>query len=90
MAAKYTKDPNATLDYTWDWASYLEEGETLTDSQIIVPSGIILESDSHSDTAAVAWLSGGTVNQVYRVVNRITTSEGRIDDRSIEIRVMER
>lgn len=90
MSTLYVKDPNATLDYTWDWSQYLQEGETISSSSIIVPSGLTLSSSSSTTTKAVAWLAGGTLNEVYKVVNRITTSLGRTDDRMIKVRIQER
>ena len=36
------------------------------------------------------WISGGTAGKVYRVTCQITTDSGRIDERSITIRVIER
>lgn len=92
MAASnvWEKDPDAVLDYVWDWSDWLEPGETITDSLFIMSAGITLDSDSHSATSATAWLSGGTPGIPYQATNRIETSAGRIDDRSITIRVKNR
>jgi hypothetical protein len=88
----FIKDPSAELDYAVDWATrgWLATGETITDSEWTVPSGLVLESSSVNGGIATVWLSGGAVNQIYQVTNQITTSAGRIDQRSIEIRVRER
>lgn len=86
-----SKDPNATLDYGWDWSQWLTEVEdTISDSVWIVPAGLTLESDSHTTTHTTVWLSGGTAGQSYAITNRITTSGGRTDDRSFTLRCMER
>jgi len=94
------KDKDAVLDWGFDWndpdavgGPWLEAGETLTTSQWIVPDdpdGIVVDSDTHTDTTTTVWLSGGTVNTVYLVTNRITTTGGRTDDRSWEIKVVDR
>lgn len=84
------KDPDATLDYVWDWNEWLDEGETLTASTFLTTVGLVISDYSHTTKTATVWLSGGTAGQVYQVTNRITTSSGRIDDRSITIRVEER
>ena len=88
-----TKDPDSVLDWKVDWAGYLQEGETITDSQWLVgpeeDGGISLGKKDHSETAAKAFLSGGIAGHVYRVTNRITTSFDRTDERSLMVRVVE-
>jgi hypothetical protein len=83
------KDPNAALDYSVDWSAYLEAGETLAGSAWqIDPAGELAYTAASFDAAsATATLSGGVIGHVYRVTNRITTSLGRIDDRSFILRV---
>lgn len=85
----YVKDPDAVLDYQVDWSAWLD-GDTITTSEWIVPDGIVKDSDSHTDTAATIWLSGGTLNTTYLVTNRITTAAGRTDDRTIRITIRDR
>jgi hypothetical protein len=86
----HKKDPDAVLDWVWDWNEWLDEGETISDSSFIVSAGISVNSESNTTKTSTVWLSGGTSGQVYQVTNRITTSSGRTDDRSITIRVTER
>lgn len=88
--ALYIKDPNAVLDYKWDWSAWLDPTETITTSTWIVPSGLTKDDEDNDDTTATVWLSGGTVGADYPVVNRVTTSEGRTDDRTMQIAVRER
>ncbi|SOE25627.1 phage fiber-tail adaptor protein [Streptomyces sp. OK228] len=86
----YIKDPDAVLDYPWDWTDWLAPGEIITASQFIVSAGLDLNSSSFSATTAIAWLAGGTQGTSYLVTNRITTSAARTDDRSLTIRVKNR
>lgn len=86
----YIKDPDAVLDYKWDWSSWLAAGETITTSTVTVPAGITKDSATNTTTAATVWLSGGTKDTHYTVTNRIVTNQGRTDDRSITIRVVDR
>lgn len=86
----YTKDPDAVLDYKWDWSSWLAAGETITTSTVTVPAGITKDSATNTTTTATVWLSGGTKDTDYAVTNRIVTNQGRTDDRSITIRLRER
>ena len=86
MADSFTKDPDAVLDYQVNWATWLGD-DTISTSDWIVPTGLTEDSASNTTTAATIWLSGGTVNTDYAVVNRIVTAGGRTDDRTIVIRV---
>jgi hypothetical protein len=89
-AVDHKKDPDAVLDWVWDWNEWLDEGETISASSFITSVGITVDSELNTTKTATVWLSGGTAGQVYQVTNRITTSSGRTDDRSITIRVTER
>lgn len=84
------RDPDSVLDYGFDWSDWLAEGETISESTWIVPTGLSEESSSNTDTATTIWLSGGTANQTYQLTNRIETSGTRKDDRTMIIRVRER
>lgn len=91
----YIKDPDAVVDYTIDWNDgYLETGETITSSQwSIEPTetdGLSEDASSNDNTTASITLSGGVTHHTYRVTNRITTTGGRTDERSLTIRVAER
>jgi hypothetical protein len=85
----WIKDPDAVLDYQIDWSAWLD-GDTIVTSVWIVPDGIVKDSDSHTDTAATIWLSGGTIDKTYRVTNRITTAAGRTDDRTEPVTIRDR
>ena len=83
-----TKDPDAVLDFGFDWETWLD-GDTLKTSTWVVPTGITKDSDLFTVVGiATIWLSGGTLREVYKVVNRITTVGGRTDDRTLVIKVV--
>lgn len=86
----FVKDPDATLDYGLDWSEWLEPDDTISSVTWVVPEGVTKESENNSDTMAVIWLSGGTAGAEYEVVCRITTTNGRIDDRTIQVYIAER
>jgi len=90
MTNVFTKDPDAVLDYQWNWSAWLAVGETITSAVITVDTGLTLDSQSNTTTTVTAWLSGGTVDEGYRVVCEITTSAARTDNRSIYISCRER
>lgn len=87
--SRFNKDPDARLDYMVDWTSWLSE-DTIANSEWIVPSGLVYEADANTDTTATVWLSGGDLGSSYDVVNRITTAAGRIDDRTIIIKIRQK
>lgn len=88
--ARWLKDPEATLDYAWDWSAWLEAGETIDDYTITVPAALTLVSDSEAAGVVTVWLSGGIDNAIYKAACRIETSLNRIDVRRIIFRMEER
>lgn len=82
------KDPDEVLDYQFDWTNRLEDGETIATSTMLVASGsVTLDSDDKSGAITTAWLSGGTVDDVCVITNRVTTSANRTYEESAKIRI---
>lgn len=86
----FTKDPQARVDFTVDWSRWLADGETINESTWVVPAGLELDTQGNLDATATVWLTGGTPRQTYTVTNQITTTEGRVDQRSIYIACTDR
>ena len=85
------KDPNASLDYRIDWSDWLGTDTIAASTWTVFPAGgLTLGSASAATKTATTFLSGGTAGQVVRVTNRITTALGRIDNRSFNVRLVER
>lgn len=85
----FTKDPDAALDYTVDWARWLA-GDTIAASAWLVPVGLVTGGKTNTASNATVWLSGGAAGLSYTVTNRITTAGGRTEDRSFIVRVEDR
>lgn len=89
MAGIFTKDPNAVLDYAFDWSSWLATSETVSSFVVTVQSGITegtgAYASSESSGVVTVWLSGGTEGTTYSVACKIVTSAGRTDERTIYI-----
>ena len=83
-----TKDPNDVLDYLFYWSTWLASGETISTSTWTVDSGLTKDTDSKTDDTTTIWLSGGTAGTSYTVTNRITTSQGRTKDQSMQVSVV--
>lgn len=83
------KDPEATLDYTVDWAPFLG-ADTITSSDWVAPLDLTIESESQTNSTTTVWLSGGDLGQTYEIVNSVTSAGGRIDDRTIYLTIYEK
>jgi len=86
---KFDKDPDAELDYSINWAPWLK-GDTIVASSWVVPAGLTKTDEYFEDTRTTVWLSGGILDERYEIVNRITTTAGRIDDRTFTLRIKEK
>lgn len=90
----FNKDPDATRDISLDWSTYLANlvttGQTISASVWTVQSGITKVSDSNTTTTTTIRISGGTADETYILANKITTSGGEIDERSITVNVFDR
>jgi hypothetical protein len=83
------KDPNAILDYTFDWDPWLDVGETIS-SHTATVVGAVKDSSANSTTAVTIWVSGGTADTTATVACRIVTSAARTDERTIALRIQDR
>lgn len=96
MPSVFTKDPDATLDYKFDWSNWLDSdnNEVIDSFTIDADSGITVDSSSATDsnTSVTVWLSGGTASVTYAVRCEVTTDSApaRTDERTIHVRVAER
>jgi len=90
---QFLKDPEAVLDYGFDWQEWLEGGETperILTHTITVPPEMTLDRSEEADGVIAVWLSGGLGGKTYRVECKISTNRGRVDERSIWIKIEER
>lgn len=92
--AFFLKDPGASIDYAVEWGAGYLGAQTIAASQWSVepdePAGVHVGATLAAPTRTGATLNGGVPGQVYRVRNRVTLSDGRIDERSIALRVEQR
>jgi hypothetical protein len=98
------KDKDETLDYSLDWSRALEDGETiLSVSWSIINSdkekvsfsigttvdGLKNLTQTNTATVSTIYLSAGTNNKEYTIYCTITTTEGRVKDRPVKVRIRE-
>lgn len=93
------KDPDAKLDYPFDWrpksngngdSDWLAPDEEIVSYVITADEGITIISDSQNNGIVTVWLSGGEMGKWYDVACKITTSAGRTDKRTVHIGAVER
>lgn len=89
------KDPAAVLDYAIDWgADYLGETDTLSQSSWSVDpdeqDGVAIVNSEFDDHSSTVNAGGGIPGRIYRLFNRVVTQSGRVDERSVVLRVEKR
>lgn len=98
------KDPNARLDYIWDWRPWLAacldivgsptmEADVIDTFEVFAvgsPQPVNVSTVAIHDGIIVAFIEGGTVGFTHMVTCRIFTQGGRIEDRSIFLSIRER
>lgn len=89
----YAKDPQGRIDHELDWSAYLAGQAIVASAWTVAPDeegGVAVDAQAFEPQRASVRLSGGRVGRLYRVTNRVTLSDGQIDERSIHFRVEER
>ena len=88
------KDPDAVLDYAVDWgAEYLGSDQLATSDwsvDPVEPGGVIVEASSFDAAMSIVKAAGGVAGRIYRLVNHVVLGSGRMDSRSIAVRVEKR
>ena len=88
---KGVKDPDAVLDYPVDFSEWLADiSDTYASHTILVSAGLTLDSSSESGGIITPILSGGVVGATESFTVRITTTAGRVDDRTFFLKIVER
>jgi hypothetical protein len=87
----YLKSPGGQLDYSIDWAAGYLDSQSVTSSYwTITPvevGGLAVLANTRTAARVTATLTGGVAGHVYAVSNRAIFSDGRIDERTISVRV---
>mgnify|MGYP000916720124 FL=1 len=89
MARSFVKDPNAVLDYEWDWSAWLGT-DTIASHTVTAATGLTVDTSEATTTAVTAWLSGGSVGASYAVTCHVVTAAGREDDRTATVTIREK
>lgn len=88
------KDPDAILDYAIDWGAEYLGGDVIAQSEwSVIPDeagGVTIEGSDFDAAVSTVKAGGGAPGRIYKLVNRVVLDSGRIDDRSIVLRVEQR
>lgn len=81
--SSFVYDPDSVLDYSFNWAPWLAENEVITAVEWTVDEAIATGDEKLDGAIATIWLGpGGRAGGRYWVTCRVTTNQGRTDDRS--------
>lgn len=100
MAYKWPDlDPNELQAYSVDWSRFLNTGDSISSVAWLVDgtlTGSYQQTDNltivqptNTNTVATVRITGGNVNQRYKITCRVTTSDGLIYERSINLTIRE-
>ncbi len=96
------KDPDAIRTYTIDWANggdndgsiydkgWLQSDTIATSTWILSSTDITNVAEANDTTTASIKISGGILGKIYKVTNRIVTANGETDDRTIQIKIVQK
>lgn len=88
------KDPGSRIEQLFDWnAAYLGGRMLVASSWTVEPDrteGLQIVAERFDARASAATVAGGEAGAQYRLTNRVTLSDGQIDERSLLIRVEQR
>lgn len=89
----YLKDADSRIDHSVDWAAYLAGQSIIASAWSVAPveaGGLVVEASAFEAARTSVRVSGGVVGRLYRLTNRVTLSDGQVDERSVTFRVEER
>jgi hypothetical protein len=85
------KDPDSVLDYSVDWGAEYLLGDLIAQSAWSVdpdePGGVAVVGNDFDATTATVTADGGIPGRLYRLINDVKLQSGRVDRRSIVLRV---
>lgn len=90
----FAKAPGSRVDYTIDWTDWLADGEAITAATWRAApeeeGGITLSDAIDAGPVRGIHAAGGLRGHLYHLICTATTSENRIVERALTLKVMER
>ena len=75
--------PGAILDYGFNWSSWLQPTEIIVNSVWAISPTLVLSNSQNVSGVTSTFVNGGVLGSVYTLINTITTSNGRVDSRTM-------
>lgn len=92
--ANFDKDPNAVLDYVFDWTEWLGEDTVASHEFLVSPSNhtdcVEVDSSDEDEGIITVWVSKGRAGSTYKLTCRVVTAGGRTEDRTVNLRMKHR
>lgn len=81
------KDKDEQLDYTFDWSTWLADGDAIASSAWVADPGVDIVNQSIAGTEATVFLSGGQQTTWYAITNTVisTSFPPRIGQRVLKV-----
>lgn len=90
MSTKYLfdpKDPSDVDDFAFDWTDSLDVGETISLFEVSATGSLTVGAVANNSGVIVARISGGDAVNKEEIVCKITTSAGRVLERTATVLV---
>lgn len=87
----WTKDSSNTLDYTFNWQEWLNEGDSIASYNFSLEGGddsLSILGQDLIDNNCIVLLSGGTPQTGYTIKCSITTADGLVEHSTRGIFIM--
>ncbi|OGC95818.1 MAG: hypothetical protein A2W25_15190 [candidate division Zixibacteria bacterium RBG_16_53_22] len=81
------KDPSAVKDYGFDWSPWMSSGDTISSSTFSADT-LAVTSSSISSHTTICFIGSGSAGGNHKVTNRIVTAQGRTDERSFDMKII--
>jgi hypothetical protein len=87
----FIKDPDAKLDYSWDWTLWLADANDSIESATVTVVGVTAVGAAVvADGVVTQVVEGGIVGEACSMVCQIATVGGRVDERTINLTIIDR
>lgn len=81
-------DPADYLDYYVDWSNELDGDIIVNSNFALTTTGTLaISAQSFANTVSSIWIEGGTVGEVGKFVNEIETLGGRVENKTVLLKV---
>ena len=82
---EYEHAPSSNLDYGFDWNPWLATGENISISTWDVDVALSQSNAQVISNVTSVFVAGGVAGTSYKLKNTITTTDGRVDSRTIKL-----